>query len=151
MRKPIPVCLFLLLSFCLNIAFAAEPKVQPVALSWLHAYSLPQTTGVSWGVPWPRGAVKKNQSFTLTDANGEALPLQTWPMAYWPDGSLKWSGFATVAGTERGGFKLDFSKAQPKAKATGLQVQESTKEIRINTGQKIDDFRVYKLESGISE
>ena len=24
------------------------------------------------------------------------LPLQSWPLAYWPDGSIKWTGFATV-------------------------------------------------------
>jgi hypothetical protein len=27
------------------------------------------------------------------------LPLQQWPLAYWPDGSIKWTGFATVAHT----------------------------------------------------
>jgi hypothetical protein len=46
-------------------------------------------------VPWAKGAVSKASTFRLT-AQGAALPLQTWPLAYWPDGSLKWSGFATV-------------------------------------------------------
>jgi hypothetical protein len=127
--------LILALSFCINIAFAAEPKIQPVQLSWLHDYSLAQASGVSWGVPWPRGEVKKNQTFTLTTANGEVLPLQSWPLAYWPDGSVKWSGFATMAGTDAGGFKLKLGKSQPKAKATALQVKETASQIRINTGQ----------------
>jgi hypothetical protein len=127
--------LILLLSFCIKIAFAAEPKVQPVQLSWLHNYSLAQPSGVSWGVPWPRGAVKKNQTFTLTTASGEVLPLQTWPLAYWPDGSLKWSGFATVAGAETGALQLSAANAKSKAKPTALLLQETAKEIKINTGQ----------------
>ena len=52
------------------------------------------STGISWGVPWAQGAVRPNTPFALS-GNGH-LPLQSWPMAYWPDGSLKWSGFATV-------------------------------------------------------
>jgi hypothetical protein len=51
--------------------------------------------GVSWGVPWPQGVVRRGSAFSLS-AQGTELPVQTWPLAYWPDGSLKWSGFATV-------------------------------------------------------
>lgn len=66
-----------------------------VSLSWLGPEKAEMATGVSWGVPWPQGAMAKNASFSLM-AEGKELPLQSWPMAYWPDGSLKWSGFATV-------------------------------------------------------
>jgi hypothetical protein len=52
-------------------------------------------SGVSFGVPWPRGAVARGSTFSLS-AGGKPLPAQSWPLAYWPDGSLKWSGFATV-------------------------------------------------------
>ena len=58
---------------------------------------------MSWGVPWARGAVKNGQAFSLAGADGKALPLQQWALAYWPDGSLKWSGFATVAGPGNSG------------------------------------------------
>ncbi len=134
MGKLTTTLLVLMLGLCTAIALAAAPKPAPVELTWLHAYSQLQPSGVSWGVPWPRGAVKKNQAFTLTAANGEILPLQSWPMAYWPDGSLKWSGFATVAGAEMKAFKLGFGKAAPKAKAAGLQVRETVQAISINTG-----------------
>ena len=43
---------------------------------------------------------KEEQAFTLVSSDGKNLPLQTWPLAYWPDGSMKWSGFATVAGAQ---------------------------------------------------
>ena len=71
------------------------PRTQPVALSWLGAEPPQVQTGVSWGVPWPQGAVKRGATFSLT-VQGKQLPVQTWPLATWPDGSLKWSGFATV-------------------------------------------------------
>lgn len=30
----------------------------------------------------------------LTTADGRAFAVQSWPLAYWPDGSLKWTGHA---------------------------------------------------------
>ena len=68
----------------------------PVSVQWLDG-APPVETGLSFGVPWPRGAYQKEQSFSLTAADGQSLPIQTWPLAWWPDGSLKWSGVATVA------------------------------------------------------
>src|SRR3974377_1792174 len=72
---------------------------QSVPIHWLDGAAPIRETGVSWGVRWPRGALRKDQSFVFTTADGKALPLQTWPLAHWPDGSLKWSGCATVAGS----------------------------------------------------
>jgi len=49
----------------------------------------------------------QGETFTLTGADGKTLPLQNWPLAYWPDGSMKFIGFATVAGpSNSGAFKL---------------------------------------------
>ncbi len=73
---------------------------QPVTLEWLAKSSPAIAQAVSWGVPWQRGVVPRNTSFRLTDRKGQAVPVQSWPMAYWPDGSLKWTGHAAVA--ERG-------------------------------------------------
>src|SRR5688572_8252672 len=81
---------------CLCAAAAAAGE--PVPVKWLDNTPPPLAGGVSFGVPWPRGAIQKSQAFTLADASGQSLPVQTWPLAYWPDGSLKWIGVATVAG-----------------------------------------------------
>ena len=67
-----------------------------VALSLLGNQPPAMPTGISWGVPFPQGAVRPNVSFSLSAQSG-SLPLQSWPLAFWPDGSLKWSGFAAVA------------------------------------------------------
>jgi hypothetical protein len=65
--------------------------VKAVTLQWLDGP--PQTAvGVSWGVPWPKGQVKPGANFSLGNT-----PVQTWPLAYWPDGSLKWTGHAICA------------------------------------------------------
>jgi hypothetical protein len=128
--------LFFLTGLCLTSQLRAQ---EPVALNWLQEYSLREPAGVSWGVPWPRGAVKKNQQFSLSNANGEELPLQSWPLAYWPDGSLKWIGFATVAGTENGSLTLSPVKTKAKAKKraskSGLQLEENEQVIKINSGK----------------
>src|SRR5689334_19520232 len=75
-----------------------QPATAPAAVSvnWLGGQSPQGTSGVSWGVPWPRGAVQKGTQFQLR-SGATTLPLQSWTLAYWPDGSIKWAGFATVA------------------------------------------------------
>jgi hypothetical protein len=110
-----------------------------VQMNWLDRTAPPLSSGVSFGVPWPRGAVKKEQAFTLTSSDGQTLPLQTWPLAYWPDGSMKWSGFATVASAQStngpGGFKL--------SAAPGLAVAGPTVQVRqSDTGYEIDTGRL---------
>ena len=69
-----------------------------VPINWLDRTAPGTETGVSWGVPWARGTVRREQTFALTSSDGKSLPLQAWPLAYWPDGSIKFSGFATVTG-----------------------------------------------------
>jgi hypothetical protein len=81
-------------------------------VNWLDKVSPGTATGVSFGVPWPKGAVKRGQAVELKTADGKTLPVQTWPLAYWPDGSLKWSGIATVAGADgEGALKVTTSEA----------------------------------------
>src|SRR5436305_2893255 len=75
----------------------AQVAVGGVSLSWLGGAPPLMDAGVSWGVPWPRGTVRKGQTFG---------PLQSWDLAYWPDGSVKWTGFATVFGGAGGTLKV---------------------------------------------
>lgn len=79
----------------LGAVAAAADSSTLVSVNWLGR--APATsTGVSWGVPFPKGTVRPGQTFALNSADGKSIPLQAWPLAYWPDGSLKWSGFAAV-------------------------------------------------------
>ncbi len=55
------------------------------------------SSGTTWGMPFPRGAVHGPDALTVTDAGGARVPSQAWPLATWPDGSLKWAGIALPA------------------------------------------------------
>ena len=41
--------------------------------------------------------MKAADTFVLSAADGKTISVQTWPLAYWPDGSLKWTGHAIEA------------------------------------------------------
>lgn len=66
-----------------------------VRLEWLED-GPETTTGVSWGVPWEEGTLSREETLELTDESGTPVPVQSWPTAYWPDGSVKWTGHAAV-------------------------------------------------------
>ncbi|MBD1551275.1 Tat pathway signal sequence domain protein [Pseudomonas typographi] len=73
-------------------ARASAPAEAP--LGWLGTQPPASFEGVTWGTPWPRGHVAAGSSFGLHGGDGSAPVLQSWPLAYWPDGSLKWTGHA---------------------------------------------------------
>ena len=50
--------------------------------------------GCTFGVAWPEGEHAADQAFNALDTTGASVPVQTWPTAYWPDGSLKWTAHA---------------------------------------------------------
>jgi hypothetical protein len=90
------------------------------------------STGVSWGVPWPQGAVRKDQAFALAGPDGKSLPLQSWPLAYWPDGSLKFTGFASVA-KAAGPYVISAASGKTSPSAA-LSVQAGSGFVDVNTG-----------------
>jgi hypothetical protein len=113
---------------------AAEPATIPqkVELNWLGDAPPLVPAGIAWGVPWAKGAVRRAATFSLT-AQGKELPIQSWPLAYWPDGSIKWSGFATVAPAALAG-PIVLSTGPSAAPTSALQVANDGKTIAIDTG-----------------
>src|SRR5262249_11225289 len=115
---------------------AAAQSAPSVELKWLGDKPPATPMGVSWGAPWPQGKVRKDQAFTLTTADGKSLPLQSWPLAWWPDGSVKWTGFATVAGPDvTGSLKLSLSDTAVSASGPAVQVRQSDTTFEIDTGR----------------
>ena len=117
--------------FPLVLLGAATPE--PVSLHWLEAPVPGSAQAVSWGVPWPQGAAAPTQTFSLTDDQGRTLPLQTWPLAYWPDGSLKWSGFAAVAPAGTSGT-LTLAAAPAAAVGGTVSAVQDGRSVTIDTG-----------------
>ncbi|MGC4073724.1 MAG: Tat pathway signal sequence domain protein [Nibricoccus sp.] len=101
-------------------------------LRWLEGKSPAASAGVTWGTPWPRGKHAKDATFTLR-SGGETIPVQSWPLAYWPDGSLKWTGHALPADASVSeGAALLAGKSSAPAKP--LTAVDSADAIEIDTG-----------------
>ncbi|AIA73065.1 Tat pathway signal sequence domain protein [Pectobacterium atrosepticum] len=72
----------------------AGDTVPQVSLRWLDGQVPRAFSGVTWGVPWPQGTVRSDSDFQLHGTQQQVYDLQSWPLARWPDGSIKWSAHA---------------------------------------------------------
>src|SRR3954469_15001725 len=100
-------------------------------LHWLEG--LPrETIGSAWGVPWPRGRLTRDTKLALTTADGTAVPVQSWPLAYWPDGSLKWTGHAIAPGAEAAGYRL--TPGNPARPETPIAVRRDGSDLILANG-----------------
>lgn len=110
----------------------------PIPLNWLDGESPATFGGTTWGVPWPQGQYRPGTPFALETDTG-SLPLQTWTLATWPDGSLKWSAHA-LAGSPvgAGGSVVKAYRLRPGPEPTkpplAVSVRESTDQIEVDTG-----------------
>jgi len=97
------------------------PAVTTVPLRWLGV-AVPDAipAGVTWGAPLPRGAASSAADLRLRIAGGGAgspdpvwAPAQFWPLATWPDGSLKWVGAAIGAAIDPAQHEIVVDAASP--------------------------------------
>ncbi|MEU2056546.1 Tat pathway signal sequence domain protein [Streptomyces bungoensis] len=102
----------------------------PVTLDWLEDGGLGAAPGSTVGVPWPMGAHEEGQGFAVTDADGKDVPVQSWPLAYWPDGSLKWTAHAVASGSGR----LTLVAGPPAAPARKVTVDHRGGTVDVSTG-----------------
>ncbi|NOV03873.1 exo-rhamnogalacturonan lyase family protein [Paenibacillus planticolens] len=111
---------------------ATEMKVK---LHWLSKDTMASMpVGVTWGIPWREGELRRSESLLLAGAGGESIiPLQSWPTAYWPDGSVKWSAHAAAVPD---GSIDNFSivKGSGPAPDSGVIVRETDDTITLDTG-----------------
>ena len=96
-------------------------------LKWLNNHpTLP--IGVNWGIPWKQGELQRTDSLKLED-----VAIQSWPMAFWPDGSVKWTGHAAVF--KDGSSNLfQLEKGAVKQNKKSIIVKESEQQIQVDTG-----------------
>ncbi|MBE1878752.1 Tat pathway signal sequence domain protein [Myceligenerans pegani] len=106
----------------------------PIEVRWLdRAAPAALAAGVTWGVPWPRGALPGDQRFALTTDSGTAVPVQTWPTAWWPDGTVKWTAHAVGGDVPQ----ADAFRLAPGSPATGthrITVRERPGLVTVDTG-----------------
>lgn len=109
---------------------AEDADPDPVSLDWLEDGGLGAAPGSTVGVPWPRGTYRQDQTFALADADGNAVPVQSWPIAYWPDGSLKWTAHAVSSDAG----KLTLTAGEPAAPERRVTVDKSGGTVTVSTG-----------------
>jgi hypothetical protein len=126
---------------------ALATRASDVPLRWLdETPSVDQP--VSWGVPWPQGALKPGEAFALNVGAGANVPVQTWPMAYWPDGSLKWTGHAATV-PAGGGAELSLVRGAQASPAAPVRVSQAGHTIAVSMGKTV--FRLAKQGADLVE
>jgi hypothetical protein len=102
---------------------------------WLDGKPAAIAQGVTWGTPWPRGKQRAAQNFALRGTDRKLLALQSWPLAYWPDGSLKWTAHALPPQKDPGSGPYEVVALRDAAKsAAAVNVKETDAAIQIDTG-----------------
>ncbi|WPO70285.1 Tat pathway signal sequence domain protein [Streptomyces sp. KN37] len=105
----------------------------PVRIRWLEDGGVGAAPGSTFGVPWPKGLHGADATFALADGDGKDVTVQSWPTAYWPDGSLKWTAHAVgpgVGDAER--FTLKAGTPAPYEEK--VKVTRSGRKVTVDTG-----------------
>lgn len=125
--------LFIIILLSENFLTAQNNNIK---ISWLGDQVYRLKSGISWGVPFPESSLKEEDKLQLTNSEGEIMPLQQWPLAYWPDGSIKWMGLSTVSDQSDGkSFSLSaISENKNKKSTDNIIIEQSNDIIKVNTG-----------------
>ena len=92
---------------------------------------------VTVGVPLPRGLMT-HETALLHDPDRGLLPLQSTPLAFWPDESVKWLLLdfqASVSADSQKTFFLRFAEDKGEEQGTHIAIEEHGETISIDTGQ----------------
>ncbi len=105
-------------------------EAEPVKVTWLTK-SMITYAAATCGVLWPRGKVNSKMFFEARDSKGGNVALQSWPLAFWPDGSLKWTGHAVTSQGE----DLFITPVKKESVVKGISIAESADHIVVDTGK----------------
>uniref|UniRef100_A0A0W0G8G6 Uncharacterized protein n=1 Tax=Moniliophthora roreri TaxID=221103 RepID=A0A0W0G8G6_MONRR len=89
-------------------------------------------TGSAFGIPWAQGEIDRTTPISVS-SGGSTVPVQSWPLAYWPDGSLKWSGHALAADSGLSDT-LQLTIGTPTEPSNPVSVNEADGGIVVTTG-----------------
>ena len=112
-----------------NFRYTVRPKEadEVVDLRWISPLSSDSATVVpaSFGVPFAPGSVSSSTMFAIENEENAVLGYPDFrPLAYWPDGSVKWGGFRTPLPVSDG-YRLRPVKGKKLKLPNTLQVQET--------------------------
>lgn len=84
---------------------------------------------VTFGLPFNQGELKDAALIALSDGS----PSSAWPLAYWPDGSIKWAGVSAVASSQSAYVVLKDKKK--KVQQQKIAVDKANGQYVIRTGR----------------
>lgn len=117
------------------LAVVAPPpaiSTETVALRWLEGGRPAESFGTTWGVSWPRGKHAPGATFAVKTNEGTPVPVQSWPLATWPDGSLKWTAHAIAGNLPTESFEL--APGAPAMGSGSIVVRDAGDHHEIDTG-----------------
>ncbi|OIQ95002.1 hypothetical protein GALL_230160 [mine drainage metagenome] len=101
---------------------------------WLDGAPPALFGGATWGMPWPRGRMPSGTPLALKTSTGAEVPVQSWPLATWPDGSLKWTAHAVPADLRSAEDGYEVVPGNAAAPTTPLRVRDIEGAFEIDTG-----------------
>ena len=118
-----------------------------VPLHWIG--HLPdEDRNASFGVPFRQGEVGDVSKVTLVADGATHLMADRWPLAYWPDGSVKWLGMAATIPAGLTDLKVTRTLGKPglsvKSSIPGISARDNGQYILVAT----DSLKAYIPKSG---
>ncbi|MDQ1909048.1 hypothetical protein RAC89_00855 [Paenibacillus sp. GD4] len=112
---------------------------EAVPMHWLKRPAL--SAAATWGVPWAEGSLRREEELSLHNpSSGASIPVQSWPTAYWPDGSIKWSAHAAVL-EGQGAENYTLTKGKPAIAEQRLRTVDHPEYIEVDTGSMVCRFQ----------
>lgn len=111
-----------------------EADVEGVPVRWLDGQEQSAFMGVTWGVAWPKGQVASDADFAVYDGQDKPAPAQSWVLARWPDGSIKWSAHAIAPRAVASAHYSVRAGVKPAESKPIVTVREDDAEVRVDTG-----------------
>ena len=104
-----------------------------VKLGWLSGRVV-QNDGVTFGLPWPKGTLQRTEPLSLKTVAGKTIPADISPMAYWPDGSVKWTSVSANFSQQVDAQLFVTAGDAQNTAASGIRVDQQETSITVDTG-----------------
>ena len=115
-----------------------------IKMKWLKERSQKQLP-VTFGAPWARGMLPKGTVLSMTGEDGKAVPSQVKNIAFWPDGSVKWTAHSAVLDSSQ---KYTIAVGEGPAPSHPVKAEETENGVIVESG--VISCRIEKGENLIS-
>lgn len=102
-------------------------------IHWITPLHQKQVPAV-FTLPWGRGELRQPETLSLADEFHSPYAMQSRPLAYWPDGSIKWTAHTALLGTGKDYFVRETDAAET-AVPTVRVIRDPDGSARIETGK----------------